>query len=362
MNIKKYKNKTIEIFKSIFLFLKKICKWIQEKLATHIIKEQNNDDFFQTNKITKRRIYNNIKQYGQISLALGQILLFLLVAGSTLNYGKFYVLDLHYQVDLTFEQFITFGFSNIIYVILYMFLLYIPIELAIITKKFSPKFTVLDLIVFIFAIAYLYIFSSLVLLFSIKDFNFFKFICFVYFIFIIISSYFILLNKTKKYNQFRFISIIIIFCVFLATDYNTTRMSGMGEYNATIIVDKNSFIKDIIDIEDKKEKYTKNYHYKGEHIELKDVKVLSTLGDIAYVELCSENIEIGKTLEKDCEKSIRVEFIKKDIHIIRDGKKQNVTNTENGSNKTNNESKEQNEQDLEKSKENKKEESTTKNN
>lgn len=53
--------------------------------------------------------------------------------------------------------------------------------------------------------------------------------------------------------------------------------------------------------------------------------------------------------------TIRVEFIKKDIHIIRDSKKKKVANTEYSSNKTNNESKEQNKQDLEKSKDSKKE-------
>ena len=316
---------------------KKICKWIKEKLTTPIIEEQNNEDFFQTNKLATKRMYKNIKKYGQISLALGQIFLFLLIIGSTLSYGKIYVLDLHYQVDLTFEQFITFGFSNIIYVVLYIFLLYIPIELTIITKTFSSKFTVFDLIAFILVIVCFYTFSSLVLLLSIKDFIFFKIICFVYFIFITISSCYILFNKTKKYNQFRFISIIAIFCIFLSTDYNTIRMSGMGNYNATIMISKNSFIKDMFDDLDNK---NKKYHNKGDHIELKDVKVLSTLGDIAYVELCSENIEIGKTLEKNCKKTIKVEFIKKDIHIIRNGKEQDITNIEDSSNETNNESKE----------------------
>lgn len=90
------------------------------------------------------------------------------------------------------------------------------------------------------------------------------------------------------------------------------------------------------------------------------MKVLSTLGDIAYVELCSENMEIGKTLD-DCRKSIKVEFIKKDIHIIRNGKEQDITNIEDSSNETNNESK-KNKQDLDKSNENKQEENTTKNN
>lgn len=171
----------------------------------------------------------------------------------------------------------------------------------------------------------------------------------------------------RKQNIIRLAYIIINMFIFLLTDYSTMQATGIGNYKATIIVDKNSFIKDIVDIEKplkdgNKEKYTKNYHYKGDHIELKDVKVLSTLGDIAYVELCSENIEISKKLEENCKKTIKVEFIKKDIHIIRDGKKQDATNTKDSSNKTNNENKEQNEQDLEKSKENNKEENTTKNN
>lgn len=164
----------------------------------------------------------------------------------------------------------------------------------------------------------------------------------------------------KNSNIVRILYVLISMCIFLLTDYSTMKATGIGNYNATIMVDKNSFIKDIIDIEKPfkdgdKEKYTKNYHYKGNHIELKNVKVLSTLGDIAYVELCSENIEIGKTLEKNCKKTIKVEFIKKDIHIIRDGEKQDVSNAEDFSDKTNKEGKKQNEQDLDKSNENNKE-------
>lgn len=170
------------------------------------------------------------------------------------------------------------------------------------------------------------------------------------------------LRQKIKYSEVRTIWLTISIACFLFSNIGIYKATGLGDYNATIMVDKNSFIKDIVNIEDKKEKYTKNYHYKGDHIELKDVKVLSTLGDIAYVELCSENMEIGKKLEENCEKTIKVEFIKKDIHIIRNGKKQDVSNAEDCSDKTNQKSKEQNKQDLDKSNENKKEENTTKNN
>ncbi|WP_239817707.1 hypothetical protein [Campylobacter sp. RM5004] len=185
---------------------------------------------------------------------------------------------------------------------------------------------------------------------------------FVLFIVLIILNLIVFFKANKSnINYIRPIILFVSVTIFALSKISISSLSGLGDYNTTIMVDKNNFIKDIVDIEDKKEKYTKNYHYKGDHIELKDVKILSTLGDIAYVELCSENMEINKTLD-DCRKSIRVEFVKKDIHIIRDGKKQDIANTEDSSDKTNNENKEQNEQDLEKSKESKKEENTTKNN
>ncbi|ULO02624.1 hypothetical protein [Campylobacter sp. RM12651] len=359
MSIKKYKNKTIEIFKSIFLFLKKIYKWIQEKLATPINKEQNDEDFFQTNRITTRWIYKNIKKYGQISIALGQILLFLIIAGSAFNYGIVYVFKLQYPLELTFEQFLTFGFSNLVWSIFLIFILYISTELVWQIKNIKEKNKTIKLIVcmpLIFQILLVCLLSSLIFYFFYKK----QLIP----ILIVLSttmllSYFGILWKgnKKNINSIRIIILFISVAIFTFSEINTLSLSGIGNYNATIMVNKNSFIKDMFDgFYDKNNKY----HYKGEHIELKDVKVLSTLGDIAYVELCSENMEMGKTLEKNCKKTIKVELIKKDIHIIRNGKKQNIANTENSSNKTNNESKEQNEQDLEKSKENKKEESTTK--
>lgn len=68
---------------------------------------------FVKNKNNFKTILNNINNFGKPSLALGQILLLILIIGSTLNYVKIYVLDLRYQVDLTFEQLLTFGFSNL---------------------------------------------------------------------------------------------------------------------------------------------------------------------------------------------------------------------------------------------------------
>lgn len=119
----------------------------------------------------------------------------------------------------------------------------------------------------------------------------------------------------RKQNIIRLAYVIINMFIFLLTDYSTMQATGIGNYKTTIMVDKNSFIKDMFgDFYDKNNKY----HYKGNYIELKDVKILSTLGDIAYVELCRENIALN---EKCCDK-INVEFVKKDIHIIRDGKKQ----------------------------------------
>lgn len=322
---------------------------------------------FVKNKNNFQTILNNINNFGKTSHALGQFLLFLLIIGSALSYGKFYLLDLQYQAELTFEQFITLGFSSLTYVILYIFLLYIPIEFPIFIKLMYPKLKWWGICIVLFVILYFTIISSFLLINSFQENNQFLITCSIYLFTVISLSIFIILNKKNQYIEIRIFTCLCTLFIFLQTDYSTTRMSEIGKYNATIMVDKNSFIKDIIDIEKPfkdgdKEKYTKNYHYKGDHIELKDVKILSTLGDIAYVELCSENIEIGKTLEKNCGKTIKVEFIKKDIHIIRDGKKQEKGKKEDYNNKTNNESKKQNEQDLEKSKENNKEENTTKNN
>lgn len=359
MSIKKYKNKTIELFNNIFPCLQRNHKQIQDKPITSTNKGQNDEDFFQTNRITTRWIYKNIKKYGQISLALGQILLFLIIAGSALNYAKTYVLDLSYQVDLTFEQFIAFGFSNLFYAFMYIILLYLPLEVFLFSS--TSKNTISKIINFCFGM-YLTIIAFLLFINSHKTLHNFIQTNVIYYSITIIIAIFITWKKEKIYkisNIVRITYVIISLFIFLLTDYSTMKATGIGNYNATIMVNKNSFIKDIFDgFYDKNNKY----HYKGDYIELKDVKVLSTLGDIAYVELCSENMEMGKTLEKNCKKTIKVEFIKKDIHIIRNGKKQNVTNTENGSDKTNKKDKEENEQDLEKSKENKKEESTTKNN
>lgn len=319
---------------------------------------------FVKNKNNFQTILNNINNFGKSSLALGQILLFLLVAGSAFNYGVVYIFTLKYPIELTFEQFLTFGFSNLFTIALIILLTYMLIEAIIsfsvmkitnfidVIMKYSIIATIVMMQLFIFLI--MGNFDIITLFVSMGAFL-------MFFILVLI-----LLSRKTEINIIRFAWACITICHFCFLNYNASAATGLGDYNATIMVDKNSFIKDIIDIEKPfkdgdKEKYTKNYHYKGDHIELKDVKVLSTLGDIAYVELCSENMEIEKTLG-DCRKSIRVEFIKKDIHIIRDGKKQDIANTEDSSDKTNNESKEQNEQDLEKSKQNKQEENTTKNN
>ncbi|MBT0882377.1 hypothetical protein [Campylobacter sp. 2018MI13] len=337
---------------------------IKEKLEKDInTTEENIKKDSKDNKITTERIFNRIKQYGNLSLALGQILLLILIIDSAFNYGVVYIFTLQYPIELTFEQLLTFGFSNLSWFMLLIFMLYISTEFVWQiknTKKDGKPLKYYDCIYFIIVllIVYLSIFMIFYNNYEKQDICLF----FVLFVALIILNLIVFFKANKSnINYIRPIILFVSVTIFALSKISISSLSGLGDYNTTIMVDKNSFIKDIVDIEDNKEKYTKNYHYKGDYIELKDVKVLSTLGDIAYVELCSENMEIGKTLD-GCKKTIRVELIKKDIHIIRNGKKQNVTNTENGSNKTNNESKEQNEQDLEKSKENKKEESTTKNN
>ncbi|MBZ7986227.1 hypothetical protein AVANS14531_07740 [Campylobacter sp. Cr9] len=358
MSIKKYINKTIELFNNIFPCLQRNHKQIKDKPATSTNKEQNDEDFFQTNKLTTRRIYKNIKKYGQTSLALGQILLLILIIGSALNYAKIYVLDLRYQVDLTFEQLLAFGFSNLSWFMFLIFMLYISTEFVWQiknSKKDGKPLKYYDYIYFIIVLLIVYVSIFMIFYNNYEKQDIYLF--FVLFIVLIILNLIVFFKANKSnINYIRPIILFVSVTIFALSKISISSLSGLGDYNTTIMVDKNNFIKDIVDIEDKKEKYTKNYHYKGDHIELKDVKILSTLGDIAYVELCSENMKIDKTLN-DCRKSIRVEFIKKDIHIIRDGKKQK----KDCDNTTNNETKKQNKQDLEKSKQNKQEEKATKN-
>ncbi|MBZ7991914.1 MULTISPECIES: hypothetical protein [unclassified Campylobacter] len=360
MSIKKYKNKTIELFNNIFPCLQRNHKQIQDKPITSTNKGQNDEDFFQTNRITTRWIYKNIKKYGQISLALGQILLLILIIGSAFNYGVVYVFTLQYPIELTFEQFLAFGFSNLSWFLFLIFILYISTELVWQIKNVKEKNKASKLILYVLLILpvlLVYLLGFFIFYFYYEK-QFIYLYIFLFAVMIFLHIGILYKGNNNNINYIRIITCIMSIYIFMLSNIKTLSLSGLGDYYATIMVDKNSFIKDMFDgFYDKNNKY----HYKGNYIELKDVKVLSTLGDIAYVELCSENMEIGKTLDY-CKKTIKVELIKKDIHIIRDGKKQNIANTENGNDKTNNESKEQNEQDLEKSKENKKEESATKNN
>lgn len=276
-------------------------------------KEKQEEKYNFKKNNTFQAILNKINGFGKLSLNLGQILLFLIIAGSALNYAKTYILDLNYQVDLTFEQFIAFGFSNLFYAIIYIIFLYIPLEIFILAIFDKNKFIKLIGIIIGF-------YTSLIaiLLFTISHNILFDFIQTTILYYLLLIGILIFLFIFKKENIIRLAYIIISLFIFLITDYSTMKATGIGNYNATIMVDKNSFIKDMFDGLNNENKIYRN---KGDHIELKDVKVLSTLGDIAYVELCSENMEIGKTLEKNCGKTIKVEFIKKDIHIIRNGEK-----------------------------------------
>ncbi|MBZ7982370.1 hypothetical protein AVBRAN12640_07460 [Campylobacter sp. RM12640] len=315
---------------------------------------------FVKNKNNFQTILNNINNFGKSSLALGQILLFLIIVGSAFSYGVLYVFTLKYPIELTFEQLLTFGFSNIFIIFLIILVIYMLIEVIIAFSSMEIK-NKFDYLTKYFYISSALIFQLIIFLrFSLdssKNYLTFYISMLPYALFIVAT--FATIKRKTKINTIRISWLFISFLYLIYLNINIFAKTGLGYYNATIMVNKNSFIKDMFDgFYDKNNKY----HYKGDYIELKDVKVLSTLGDTAYVELCSENMEIGKTLEKNCKKTIKVEFIKKDIHIIRNGKKQNVANTENGSNKTNKKDKKENEQDLEKPKENKKEESATKNN
>ena len=309
---------------------------------------------FVKNKNNFQTILNNINNFGKLSLTLGQILLLILIIGSAFNYGVVYVFKLQYPIEITFEQLLAFGFSNLSWFLFLIFILYISTELVWQIKNIKEKNKISKFILYtllILPVLLVYLLGFFMFYFYYEKQFIFSYV-FLFIAMIILHIGILYKGNISNINYIRIITCIISVYIFILSNINILSLSGLGDYKATIMVDKNSFIKDIVDIEKPlkdgdKEKYTKNYHYKGDHIELKDVKLLSTLGDIAYVELCSENMEIGKKLD-DCRKSIRVEFIKKDIHIIRDGKKQDATNTKDSSNKTNNENKEQNEQDLEK--------------
>ncbi|MBT0879598.1 hypothetical protein KJQ97_09195 [Campylobacter sp. 2018MI01] len=320
-------------------------------------KEQKKLQKIQTKKMNCLKLIKIIKLIGKTSFIIGQFLLLSLIITSAISYGFVYMFKLKYPLVLTFEQFLTFGFSNLFAIALIILLTYMPIE-AIISFSVMKIVNFFDVFMKYLVIATIAIMQFFILLIMSK-FDIITLIVSIGSFLMFFALVFRILSHKTEINTIRFAWACIAICHFCFLNYNTSAATGLGDYNATIMVDKNSFIKDMFD-----GFYNKNnkYHYKGNYIELKDVKILSTLGDIAYVELCSKNMEIGKTLEKDCKKTIRVEFIKKDIHIIRDGKKQNVTNTENDNDKTNNESKERNEQDLDKSNENNKEEKTTKNN
>lgn len=96
-----------------------------KKMKKEKLEEKYN---FMKNKNNFQTILNNINNFGKSSLNLGQILLLILIIGSTLNYVKIYVLDLRYQVDLTFEQLLAFGFSNLSWFMFLIFMLYISTE------------------------------------------------------------------------------------------------------------------------------------------------------------------------------------------------------------------------------------------
>lgn len=307
---------------------------------------------------TFQAILNKINSFGKSSLSLGQILLLILIIGSAFNYGIVYVFKLKYPIEITLEQLLAFGFSNLSWFLFLTFILYISTELVwqiknIKEKNKTSKFILYTLL--IVPVLLVYLFSFFIFYFCYEKQFIFLYV-FLFTAMIILHIGILYKGNISNINYIRIITCIISVYIFILSNINILSLSGLGDYKATIMVDKNSFIKDMFD-----DFYDKNnkYHYKGDYIELKDVKILSTLGDIAYVELCSENIKIDKKLEENCEKLIRVEFIKKDIHIIRDGKKN--SNIKDNNSKTNNESKEENKQDLEKSKENKKEENTNKN-
>lgn len=270
---------------------------------------------FVKNKNNFQTILNNINNFGKSSLTLGQILLLILIIGSAFNYGVVYVFTLQYPIELTFEQFLTFGFSNLIWSIFLIFILYISTELVWQIKNIKEKNKIIK-----FIVCMPLIFQILLICFS--SFVIFYFYYKKLYVLIVLSitmllSYFGILWKgnKKNINNIRIIILFISIAIFTFSEINTLSLSGLGNYSATIMINKNSFIKDMFDgFYDKNNKY----HYKGNYIELKDVKILSTLGDIAYVELCRENIALN---EKCCDK-INVEFVKKDIHIIRDGERQ----------------------------------------
>ena len=76
-------------------------------------KEQEKLQKIQTKKMNYLKLIKIIKLIGKTSFIIGQFLLLSLIITSAISYGFVYIFKLKYPLVLTFEQFLTFGFSNL---------------------------------------------------------------------------------------------------------------------------------------------------------------------------------------------------------------------------------------------------------
>lgn len=267
-----------------------------------------------TNKENDFKQESTIKDFFQtFSLNLNQLLLLILVLCSTCVYTKIYILDLKYQPDMSFEQFLLFGFSNLFYAFAYVVFLYIPFEFFIffdkdIKGKFIKSFAV-------FLTLYLAFIVVLLFTYSINTVSKFIIFCAIYYATIIIFITFkYLLKLTSKKDLFllRLFYIIISIVIFLNTDFSTLRAAGLGNNIATLVVKQDSFIKDIVDIKASNHQYIK----KGDHILLQNIKVLSNVGKKIYIQMCQDNLNLSDNTSK-CSNYLMVEFDKKEAYLIK---------------------------------------------
>lgn len=237
----------------------------------------------------------------------------ILVLCSTCVYTKVYILDLKYQPDMSFEQFLLFGFSNLFYAFVYVVFLYLPFEFFIffdkdIKGKIIKSFT-------IFFTFYLAFIGVLLFTYSINNICKLIIFCAIYYATIIIFIAFkYLLKLTSKKDLFllRLFYIIISIVIFLNTDFSTLRAAGLGNNIATLVVKQDSFIKDIVDIKASNHQYIK----KGDHILLQNIKVLSNVGKKIYIQMCQDNLNLSDNISK-CNNYLMVEFDKKEAYLIK---------------------------------------------
>lgn len=195
-----------------------------------------------------------IKLTGKTSFIIGQFLLLSLIITSAISYGFVYIFKLKYPLVLTFEQFLTFGFSNLFTIALIILLTYMLIE-AIISFSVIKITNFIDVIIKYSIIATIVIMQFFILLIMSK-FDTITLIVSIGAFLMFFALVLILLSRKTEINTIRFAWACIAICHFCFLNYNASAATGLGDYSATIMVDKNSFIKDMFDDLDNKNQNT----------------------------------------------------------------------------------------------------------